>query len=69
MALHLSFGHLQLKLWAKERTGVKLRPLKVENRPFPDVCRWNVMGRWKALEESYKFGLDLTPIAGWGQEL
>jgi len=27
------------------------------------------MGRWKALEESYKFGLDLTPIAGWGQEL
>ncbi len=24
MALHEPFGHLQLKLWAKERSGVKL---------------------------------------------
>jgi len=45
------------------------RPLKVENRPFPDVCRWNLMGRWKALEESYNFGSNLIPIAGRGQEL
>jgi len=40
------------------------RPQKVENRPLPDICRWSVMGRWKALEESYNFGLDLTPIEG-----
>jgi len=45
------------------------RPLKVGNRPLPDVCRWSAMGRWKALEESYNFGLDLTPIEGWSQEL
>jgi hypothetical protein len=45
------------------------RSQKVWNRPLPDVCRWSVMGRWKALEESYNFGLDLTPIEGQGQEL
>jgi len=27
------------------------------------------MGRWKALEESYNFGSNLTPIGGWSQEL
>jgi hypothetical protein len=41
------------------------RPLKVGNRPLPDVSRWSAMGRWKALKESYNFGLDLTPIGGW----
>jgi hypothetical protein len=45
------------------------RPLKVGNRPLPDVYRWSVMGHWKALEESYNFGLDVTPIGGWSQEL
>ncbi len=45
------------------------RPQKVRNRPLPDVWRWSAMGRWKALEESYNFGLDLTPIGGWSQEL
>jgi len=45
------------------------RPLKVGNRPLLDVCRWSAMGHWKALEESYNFGLDLTPIGGWSQEL
>jgi hypothetical protein len=25
--------------------------------------------RWKALKESYKFGLDLVPIGGWGEKL
>jgi len=45
------------------------RPQKVRNRPLADVCRWSVMERWKALEESYNFGLDLTPIRGRSQEL
>ncbi len=44
-------------------------PLKVGKRPLPDVCKWSVMGHWKALEESYNFGWDLTPIGGWSQEL
>jgi hypothetical protein len=45
------------------------RPLEVGNRPLLDICRWSAMKHWKALEESYNFGLDLTPIGGWSQEL
>jgi hypothetical protein len=36
MPSHWQFGHLQPKLWAKERPGVK-RPLKVGNRCLPDI--------------------------------
>jgi hypothetical protein len=38
------------------------RPLKVGNRPLPDICRRIATWRSKALEESYNFGLDLAPI-------
>jgi hypothetical protein len=45
------------------------RPLKVENRPAPDV-RWeSATRRWKALKEGYKFSLDLVPIGGQGEKL
>jgi hypothetical protein len=44
-------------------------PLKVGNRPLPEVCRRNSMGHWKSLEESYNFGSDLTPIGGWSREI
>jgi len=45
------------------------RPLKVENRPDPDVCRWSATYHWKDLKESYKFSLDLIPIRGLSKEL
>ncbi len=45
------------------------RPLKVENRPNSGVCRWSATHRWKALEESYNFGLNLVPIWVWGEKL
>jgi hypothetical protein len=45
------------------------RPLKVGNRPDPGVCRWIATHCWKALEESYKFALDLVPIEGLRWEL
>jgi hypothetical protein len=45
------------------------RPLKVGNRPNPGVCRWNATHRWKALDESYKFALDLILIGGLNKEL
>jgi len=45
------------------------RPLKVRNRPDPDVCKWSVTHHWKALNESYKFALDLIPIKGLSKEL
>jgi hypothetical protein len=45
------------------------QPLKVRNRPDPSACRWSATHRWKALEESYNFGLDLVPIRAWGKKL
>jgi len=45
------------------------RPQKVGNRPDPGVCRWSEIHRWKDLEESYKFSLDLIPIRGMSWEL
>jgi hypothetical protein len=45
------------------------RPLKVGNRPHPDACRWSGAHRWKALDESYNFALNLVPIWGLSKEL
>ncbi len=45
------------------------QPLKVGNQPDRDACRWSATHRWKALEESYKSALDLTPIGGLSKEL
>jgi hypothetical protein len=45
------------------------RPLKVRNRPVPDVRWGSAIRRWKALDESYNIGLDLIPIGGWGEKL
>jgi hypothetical protein len=45
------------------------RPLKVGNRPDSGACRWSATHCWKALKESYNFGLDLVPIWAWGEKL
>jgi hypothetical protein len=45
------------------------RPLKVGNRPIPDVRSRSATWRWKALFEGYNFGSDLVSIEGWGEEL
>jgi hypothetical protein len=45
------------------------RPLKVRNRPLPDVCSESATWRWKALEESYNFGSNLVPIRTQGEKL
>jgi len=45
------------------------RPLKVGNQSDPSVCRRSVTHHWKALNESYKFALDLIPIRGLSKEL
>jgi len=44
-------------------------PLKVKNRPLPDVASRSATRRWKALDESYNFGLELVPIRVWGEKL
>jgi hypothetical protein len=45
------------------------RPLKVENRPFPDIAWRSATRHWKALDENYNFGFDLVLIRVWGEEL
>ncbi len=45
------------------------RPLKVGNRPDTDVIWESATWHWKALFQGYKFGLDLVPIGGRGEEL
>jgi hypothetical protein len=45
------------------------RPLKVGNRPLINVASRSATRRWKALDESYNFGLDLVPIRVRGEEL
>jgi hypothetical protein len=74
MALHEPFGHLQYKLWMKEKPWIKL-PIwllttkKFGNRPDPNVCRSSATHHWKALKEIYKFSLDFIPIGGLSKEL
>jgi hypothetical protein len=45
------------------------RPLKVKNRPLPDVWIESATRRWKALNESYNFDSRLVPIWVQGEEL
>jgi hypothetical protein len=45
------------------------RPLKVGNRPDPDVCRGSATWRWKDLKERYKIASDLIPIWGLSKKL
>jgi len=45
------------------------RPLKVGNRPLSDIRFGSATWRWKALEESYNFGLDLVLIRLGNQEI
>jgi hypothetical protein len=39
------------------------------SQPLPNVWRRSATWRWKALEESYNFGWDLTPIGGRNREI
>jgi hypothetical protein len=45
------------------------RPLKVGNRPLPDLWTESATWRWKYLNEGYKFGLDLVAIRLDSREL
>jgi hypothetical protein len=45
------------------------RPLKVGNRPLPDVRFGSATCRWKDLDEGYNFGLELVAIQLCNREL
>jgi hypothetical protein len=53
----------------RARSQTNSRPLKVRNRPVPDVRSRNATRRWKALFEGYKICSDLVAIRGQGEEL
>jgi hypothetical protein len=45
------------------------RPLKVRNRPLPDLRIESAIRRWKDLDDGYKFGSDLVAIRLCSREL
>jgi hypothetical protein len=45
------------------------RPLKVGNRPLPEVRIGSTIRRWKDLDKGYKFGSDLVAIRSRSWEL
>ncbi len=45
------------------------RPLKVENRPLPDLRIHSATRSWKDLDKGYNFGLDLVAIRLCSREL
>jgi hypothetical protein len=45
------------------------RPLKVGNRPLPELGIESAIRRWKYLDEGYNFGLDLVAIRLYSREL
>jgi len=45
------------------------RPLKVRNRPLPNLRIESATWRWKDLDEGYNFGLDLIAITLCSREL
>jgi len=73
MASHEPFGHLLRKLWSKKgqesNWQFDSRPLKVENRLDPGVCRWSETHCWKVFKENYKFVSDPVPIEGRNEKL
>jgi len=70
---HWPFGHMQPKLWAKEGSGVKLSvwlPTIKSQESTSSRRRLKECDKaWKALNESYNFGLNLVPIRARGEEL
>ncbi len=80
MGLHDPFGHLQHKLWQKERPGVKTNILTPDHKKLridPTSVHasgvrygFRVQGLGlKALDESCNFALDLIPIGGLSTKL
>jgi hypothetical protein len=45
------------------------RPQNVVNQPDFRAYKWCVIDRWKALDESYNFALDLVPVKGLNAKL
>jgi hypothetical protein len=55
--------------YGRKKGRVDSRPLKVRNRPNPNVFRGNATHCWKALDKNYNIVSDLIPIKGLSWEL
>ncbi len=69
-------GHLNIystsygkKKGRESNWQIDSRSLIIENRPDPSASRWSATHHWKALDENYKFALNLIPIEGLSKEL
>jgi hypothetical protein len=71
VGLHEPFGHLEHKLWPKEKPKVKLIIWLSTTKSWGDslVCRWCVTYHWKALDEGYNFDSNLISIKGLHRKL
>jgi len=69
-AIRTSIAQVMVERRAESQTGSLIPDhKKVNNRLDPSVWRWSAKHYWKALEESYKFALDLIPVRGLSWEL
>jgi hypothetical protein len=59
MASHEPFGHLQLKLWAKEGPGVKLPVWLLTTKSWESTSFWRLQKEWDKALEIYRGELQL----------
>jgi len=69
MASNWSFGHLQLKLWAKEGSEVKLAIWLLTTKSRESTSSRCLQMECYGALESYNFGSNLILIGGRSQEL
>jgi hypothetical protein len=73
MASHWSFEHCSPNYGQKKGRESNWQfdswPLKVKNRPLPDLRIECAIRRWKDFDEGYKFGSDLVAIRRRSREL
>jgi len=67
--LALAIWTFVAQVMGKRRAGSDSQPLKVGNRPLPDLRIESAIHRWKDLDEGYKCGSDLVTIGFCSREL
>jgi hypothetical protein len=73
-ALALAIRTFAAQVMGKRRAGSQTgsldsRPLKVGNRPLPDVRFQRATCHWKDLDERYNFAQDVVSIGGQGEKI
>jgi hypothetical protein len=73
MGLHDRFVYLKHNLWPKERPWVKLSIWLPTTKNWESLdlfsWRWHATYRWKAIDKSYNFSLNIISIGGLQKKL